>query len=426
MSVARMNPDVWTQWPDQPMLSKGGEVSNTAYNASLILTYHEACKGVLAFDEFRQKKVKRRQPPWGGKQGDFGNADLPRIRIWMQKNFGLNIGTENLDHAITCICDENAFDSLIDEFCSFQWDGVDRVNTLFSKYFGAEDNPYTRQIARCFLISLAARVFRPGCKVDTMVILEGAQGVRKSSGLRALVGPHLFSDTPIDFNNKDSMLQIIGVLLQEIAELDAFYKSEQTAVKAFITKQEDRFRPAYGREVINMLRRTVFSGTTNESNYLVDSTGSRRFQPIECMRVDIDAIVRDREKLLAEAASLYHQGELWYYHEDSEIATLARNQQSSRSIEDAWFEPISAWLSNRTTQLRDGVTTNQILQECLSVEVNRSGRGDPKRVAGILKQLGWHQYPLQVTRNGARVRIFLPPGVLMPGGNLIDSDLGED
>lgn len=416
------NLDVWASFPKAPALTKDGKLTTSVYNASLILTYHEACRRLLAFDAFRQEKTKRRIPPWGGQQGDFTNADVPRLKVWFQEHFDLALGTETVSDAVTYVCDENRFDSLRDELLGFTWDGEARIDTLFPQYFGTVDTPYTRIASRNLALSMAARALLPACKVDTMCILEGPQGVRKSSGLRALAGAHLFSDTAIDFHSKDGMLQLQGVWLQEVAELDAFYRTDQTAIKAFLTKTSDRFRPPYAREIITFLRRNVLAGTTNDTGYLGDATGARRFLPVTCTRVDTDAITRDRPLIFAEAAACVQAGDPWWYDERDSIADQARAEQSARHQEHAWVEPISQWIATRpASSLREGLTTYQILTECLGIEKDRIRHSETIQVGRILSTLGWRKSVIQVMRGGARIRPYLPPDSMIPETANIES-----
>lgn len=384
---------------------KGTTVSCVA-NVATILARHPDCAGVLGYDEFRGVKVKRRTAPWAARVGDWQDVDVARVRAWLQPAVGVNASTEIIMQAVAIVCADNAFDPLRDELRGFGWDGVSRLPTWLCTYFGAEDTPYVRTIGKRFVVSAVARALRPGCKVDTMPIAEGGQGRFKSSGFRALAGPGYFSDTPIDFRSKDAMSALDGVWLQEIAELESFSRTEASTIKAYTSKQDDQYRPAYGREKIIRLRRTVFVGTTNESAYLRDFTGGRRFWPFACGRVDTEAITRDRGQLLAEAVACFDAGERWWLDEDEMVARLARVEQEQRRQQDPWEQPIADWLQSRRTS----VTTYEILTLALQLTPAAVTRAHEMRAAEILGLLGWAKGKRQ-RREGSRIYPYFPPGL---------------
>lgn len=388
---------------------KGKVASNTA-NVATILGHLPGCVGVLAFDAFRLRRVKRKVPPWGGTVGDLADEDYARIRAWLQSTCGINASTEAVTQAVLIVCSDSTFDPLVEEVTAFRWDGVQRAETFFPRYFGARDDAYTRAVSRMFLVSMAARALRAGCKVDTMPILEGAQGLRKSSGLRAFAGAHNFDDTEVDFGSKDAMQCLVGCWLKEIAELAAMWRSQQNTMKAFLSKSEDRFRPSYGRETVTNPRRTVFAGSTNDTGYLQDPTGARRFWPVVCTRVDTDAIDRDRGVLIAEAVARFVRGEHWWYDETDAVAELARSEQASRHQEHAWLEPLSAWLSARPARLRDqGVTTFEALTEAIGMDKDKIRHSETMLIGRLLIQLGWRRSSHQIRRGDLRTRPYLPP-----------------
>jgi predicted P-loop ATPase len=173
-----------------------------------------------------------------------------------------------------------------DYFDSLIWDGTPRLETWLIVYFHADDSQCIRAISPRFLISSVARIYRPGCKVDYVLVLEGPQGKQKSEALRALAKDETwFTDRLSHVASKDVMLEIAGVQLIEIAEMDALIKATSSATKSFLTRRRDRFRPPWGKHAINLPRQCVFAATINlpEGNgYLRDPTGARRFWPVAC------------------------------------------------------------------------------------------------------------------------------------------------
>jgi predicted P-loop ATPase len=257
-----------------------------------------------------------------------------------------------------------------------------------------------RAIGRKVLVSAVARVERPGCKVDHMLILEGPQGTLKSKALRALAGDAWFTDQIADLGTKDSSQDLKGVWLVEISELSAIRPGEVEKVKAYISRQVDHYRPSYGRHSIDVPRQNVFVGTTNDAEYLSDSTGGRRFWPICCTNIDVEALARDRDQLWAEAVARFKSGENWWL-DANELRSDARKEQEHRRIADPWESIIATWLDHPATKpdregvrlpivLKDGrVTVAQLLEHAICKPSERQSKSDQMRVGKILKLFGW-------------------------------------
>jgi putative DNA primase/helicase len=207
---------------------------------------------------------------------------------------------------------------------------VGRPNT----YFGASDTIYSREVGLRFMISAVARVMSPGCKADHVLILEGPQGSQKSTAACILAGERWFTDELSELGSKDAALQLRGRWIIEMAELDALRKSEATRIKAFLSRRTDRFRPPSGRAVATIPRQCVFIGTTNSDGYLKDESGGRRFWPIRCGRISVDAIGNDRDQLWAEAIHHYRSDTPWWMND--EVSRLAAEEQQERYVGDPW------------------------------------------------------------------------------------------
>jgi predicted P-loop ATPase len=226
---------------------------------------------------------------------------------------------------------------------------------------------------------------RPGCKADYVPIFEGVQDKGKSTAIELLFTPW-FSDDLAEFGSKDAAMQVRVAWGIEIGELASMGRADIDKVKAFITRKVDRFRPSYGRRVIEVPRQSIFVGSTNADTYLKDETGGRRFWPIRCDgKIDLDAIARDRDQFWAEAVALYKAATPWWFT-DSEIITAAREQQAERYIEDPWQEPIAKFLA-----LQDSVSTEEVLMS-LGIDKSKWSRADQMRVGGCLKVMGWARY----------------------------------
>jgi predicted P-loop ATPase len=261
------------------------------------------------------------------------------------------------------------------------WDGQARVDTWLTRYCGAEDGSFTGKAGAAWLISAVARALSPGCKADCALVLEGRQGAGKSSALKALTGEAWFHDGLHDLHGKDASAGLRGKWIIELPELAAMRRSETEAVKAFLSRTEERYRPAYARAEVVEPRRCVFAGTTNRKDYLNDDTGARRFWPVAVGKVNLDDLSRDRNQLWAEAVVRYRKGEPWWLDRATEAEAAA--VVAARSVEDPWEADVlrvSAGLSE--------ISTRDVFQ-MLEVPLDRRTRADQLRIAGILTRAGW-------------------------------------
>jgi predicted P-loop ATPase len=230
--------------------------------------------------------------------------------------------------------------------------------------------------------------------------LEGAQGTLKSTALKTL-GQPWFTDEIADLGSKDAAMQVRGVWIIEIAELDAMSRSDIAKVKAFVSRSTDRYRPSYGMHVIEAPRESVFVGTVNHDSYLKDETGGRRFWPVKCGVVNIDALKRDRDQLWAEAVVRYRNGETWWL-DSSELTMAAAEEQRERFDGDPWEPQIARWIDDH-----EGVTIDQILRDCITKPLKDCTQADKNRVGRVLRTLGWLKRRVQSSR-GNRQLVFYP------------------
>ena len=275
------------------------------------------------------------------------------MRVWFLHK-GISPSAGDVGRAVQAAARHNPFHPARDYFESLYesrvWDGARRGEFWLQTYFHVEDSEYVRAIGPRFLISAVARIYKPGCKVDHMLGLEGPQGKKKSEALRVLaVNDDWFTDRLSHLASKDAILEIAGVLLIEIAETDALMKATPSTIKSFISRRRDRFRPPYARHMINAPRQCVFAYTINPpaGGYLKDPTGARRAWPVLCRgMIDIEGLEQVRDQLWAEAVHRYKAGEKWWL-ETPELEALATAEQDARFAADAWEEPIREWIGDR-------------------------------------------------------------------------------
>mgnify|MGYP003637879013 CR=1 FL=1 len=268
--------------------------------------------------------------PWQSEKGRWTSVDDTRCTSWLQ-SISCNIGSiKTVAAAVESIARENTVQPLKDFLDGLVWDKTSRLDSWLSEFCGVEQNDYHATVGRKWLVAAAARVFEPGIKFDHMLILEGKPDIGKSSLLAAL-GGEFFSDDFSEMHGKGAAERTVGAWIIEIAELDAMGKSEVSAVKAFITRQVDRFRPAYGSRVEEYPRTCVFAGTVNPAGhgYLRDPTGNRRFWPVACVKANVKGLKATRNQLLAEAVALYKSGEKLYLEDEkTKLKQYKRNDNS--------------------------------------------------------------------------------------------------
>lgn len=243
------------------------------------------------------------------------------------------------------------------------------------------------------------RAYQPGTQFDHCLVFEGDQGLGKSSLLRTLANGW-FQELE-DFSGKESAEVLVGTWIVEISELSALKKSDIESVKRFLTAVSDRYRPAYGRHVVDRPRTTVFAGTTNRSEYLKDASGNRRFWPVLCQRIERDAFKQDRDQILAETVIRFQQGESLLMTE--EAIEIAKEKQEERYQPDVWTEPIESYLDKQLS-----VTIPDIFSDVLDIETGRRTKGDEMRVGHILQQLRWRKKGRKQV-GGNRNWVYYPP-----------------
>jgi predicted P-loop ATPase len=300
------------------------------------------------------------------------------------QNLGLKRLSKDVAHqAIDMHAHERRFHPVRNYLTGLQWDHTERLNHLLPTYLGAEATDYALAIGPMFLISMVARILRPGCKADHMIVLEGPQGTLKSTAC-SILGGEWFSDNLPDVSvGKDAQQHLRGKWLIEVSEMHAMDRAETARLKAFITRQVEQYRPSYGRKDVFEKRQCVFVGTTNRDTYLRDETGGRRFWPTMTGVIDVDALARDRDQLFAEAVVRFHAGARWWADKDFERNHIMP-EQAARYEADVWEENISVYL-----ETQNKVLISQVAREALGIETPRIGTAEQRRIGAALQQLGW-------------------------------------
>jgi predicted P-loop ATPase len=279
------------RWIAELTLNSQGVPLGNLRNVLHTLRHAVEWLAVLAYDEFAARVVTQKPLPRGDRAVEKWTDDHDtRACEWMQER-GLPANVGVVGRAIQTVARENPVHRVRNYLHALNWDGKPRLDTWLTRYLGVEDSPYVRAVGDRFLISAVARVEQPGCKADQVLILEGPQGILKSSALQALANPW-FSDRISNVSSKDAAMEVAGRWLIEMSELDALTKASNSAIKSFVSRRSDRFRPPYGKHVVDQPRQCVFAGTINPlEGYLNDPTGARRFWPVVCGDIDLETLV---------------------------------------------------------------------------------------------------------------------------------------
>lgn len=402
-------------WIEQLEANTKGEYNNSATNINLIVQNDKYLKGAFKLNMFDAKRYILRSVPWRKIEAEepMRDVDYSGVRNYIECVYGI-VSSQKIDDALALDVEKHSFHPIQEYLNSLKWDEVPRVDTLLIDYFGAADNSYTRAAIRKTLCAAVTRVFHPGAKFDMVLVLVGKQGTYKSTFVRKL-GMDWFSDTFSTFQGKESFEQLRGAWLVEMAELSGLKKAEVETIKQFISKCDDMYRPAYGRTVETYKRQCVFFGTTNDSDFLHDPSGNRRFNPVN---IDFDKAtksVRDDltqdevDQIWAEAYYLVKQGEKLYF--DDEESELAKESQVEHSAIDEraglvekYLERLlpkdwdkkdlydrRSWLDDPLAEAgsvqRDFVCTAEIWCECLGKDKNDMTRYNTKDINSLMASL---------------------------------------
>ena len=339
-----------TAWAEKLTVDKKGAIESTISNATVILEHDPNLKGKFAQNLFTNRLTTIGDLPWKKCENNvdgevWSDLDDSALRYYLEKTYGLS-SKDKIADALNMVMLNHAFHPIQDYLNSLKWDGIERTERIFVRFFGAEDSAYTRAVTRKWFTAAVSRAMQPGCKFDNMIVLVGSQGIGKSY-FGKLLGKGWYSDTFNTLNGKDAYEQLKGCWILEMGELSVMKKAEVESVKMFISKQEDNYRSAYNRHVASYKRQCVFYGTTNDDSFLRDRTGNRRFWPIGCHPEDATDDVfslteRDIDQIWAEVMTWYKDGESLYL--TREEAALAEAEQAKYTSEDPRLGAVEAYL----------------------------------------------------------------------------------
>lgn len=360
--------------------STGAPIANLA-NALLALRNDPAWVGKFTFNEMRRSII--------GPKGPMQDHHVIPIHEWLQHNGLIRIGIDTVREAVEGIAHEHSFHPLRDELKALEWDGTLRLSSWLTRYLGVAESDYAKAVGAFFLIQMVARVFKPGCQADYMLVLEGAQGDLKSQACRTLGGKYFSDHLPdLDGDPVRVSMHLRGKWLIEVSELSAFGRAEITRLKSFITRPVENFTAKYGRMETEEPRQCCLVGTTNDPLPLRDETGNRRFWIVQCGTIKLDALREARDQLFAEAVDSFNLGAQWWPDRDFEQKHIQPVQEDFRWV-DAWADPLDAWLSR---QLTPDFSLAEVAQGALDLPANRFGTPEQRRLASLMREAGWELF----------------------------------
>lgn len=389
----------------------------SASNLRRILLGVDEVKGLFAFNEFSHRVELTRAPPWQERSGTkyprpAVDVDYTRLRVWLEDVAEVSFQKEDVGALVWSLADLQSFHPVRDYLEALKWDGVPRLDTWLVRHGGAEDSAYVRAASSAWAISAVARAYRPGCKVDSMPVLEGEQGIGKSTLLRTLVGSEWFLDHLPEIGSKDAAIILGKAWVHEFSELSALTRADVEPIKQFLTQQQDVYRPPYGRDTVEVARSCVFIATTNRNDYLRDSTGNRRFNPIELRRADVAGVAAERDQLWAEAVVRFKAGEAWHFTR-ADVRAEAQRQQADRLLPEAWAPEIEKHLAVKAGV--PGWTTTSEIIEHLKLELAKVDNRALGRIREALIATGWVETRTRAA-DGSRQRRWVPKGAVDQSG----------
>ena len=375
-------------WRSRLQIGSKGE-RKTMFNLVLYVRNLSGVGPQLKFNELTG------QIEWQGRP--LRDADYVDIQMLIEQA-GFLPAKSDVPAAVNRVALDNAYNPIVDYLDGLAWDGEPRLERWMQRLMGAPDTEFVRAVGAKVLISAVARARDPGCKVDTVLVLEGDQGIRKSSAIAALFGDEYTAESVSLFDQHNKMvMQMMGAWVVELAEFVAFFKKDSASVKGLISMRSDKVVLPYAKLASTHPRRCVFFGTINPEDfgYLTDGTGNRRYWPVSVTKINIDGIRKHRDQLWAEAQHRYRAGESWWL-EDAQEA-LASAQTASRQEQDAW-EPLLR------KKLRGLNTTTPVqAMRLLGIPTERMDRKVQMRIATVLKALGYKRF----TPKGPDRRTFI-------------------
>ncbi|EOS27147.1 hypothetical protein C806_00740 [Lachnospiraceae bacterium 3-1] len=414
-------------WQRHLVIDRRGMIKDSLQNIALIIRNDENFKNVV-YNEFKDTIDVIGALPWKQVKPGWNDSDLANAKVYFERVYGIWSPAKFKDALLAVVSSDRLYHPIKEYFSGLAWDGTKRIDTLLIDYFGAEDTPYTRAVIRKTFVAAVARIYEPGIKFDSILVLNGPQGMGKSTFF-SLLGKQWFSDSLSisDMRDKTAAEKLLGNWILEISEMSGIRKTEVEVVKSFVTRQDDKFRQAYGVNVESHPRKCVIVGSTNsEGGFLRDVTGNRRFWPVHVPGTgkfhpwELDCV----DQVWAEAIHLYKEGEELFLkgREAEEAYKMQQEAMESddregivadyldRLLPDNWnamdVYQRRAFLGGGEfetegitgTVRRECVCCMEIWVECFGKERQNLRKTDSYEIEGIINKIGgWKKYDANST-----------------------------
>lgn len=414
-------------WQDRLELDRQGRVKDTLTNIASIIRYDENLQSIV-YNEFKDTIDVVGGLPWKQVKPGWNDSDLANAKVYFERVYGIWSPTKFKDALLAVVSADRLYHPIKEYFSTLVWDGKKRIDSLLIDYFGAEDSPYVRAVIKKTLCAAVARIYEPGIKFDSILVLNGPQGMGKSTFF-SILGREWFSDSLsiADMRDKTAAEKLQGYWILEISEMNGIKKTDVETVKSFVTRQDDKFRQSYGINVESHPRSCIIVGSTNsESGFLRDVTGNRRFWPVHTPGTGKYRPweVKDADQIWAEAICLYHEGEELFLKgmEAQEAYKMQQDAMESddregivaeyldRLLPDNWnsmdIYQRRAFLGGGEfetsgitgTQKRGRVCIMEIWCECFGKDRQNLKKADSYEIEGILNKIGgWMKYDTNTT-----------------------------
>lgn len=365
--------------------SRAGKPLNNLHNVITILETDPRWAGVIRFNEFKNRLEINGQ--------NMNDSIIISIRLWIYRTYDLTIKTDMMNDAIQYVAQLHTYHPVQQYLHSLQWDNQPRLKDWLYRLMGAKDTPLNAEIGTRWLIQAVARILEPAAKTDGTLILQGPQGLGKSSALRILaVNPEWYRDSFINISTgRDAYTKLAGVWLYEFPELESTKGRDNRSVKAFLTSQIDTYRPAYARYDLDVPRQCIFAGTTNDTDILSDTTGNRRYWIVQCAGCLFGQLINERDQLWAEAVHIYKHWDnsnIWAWTLDPAVLDDLEETHQQYMQTDTWGDCIELYTKSNV-DVNMGISLSDLLTFAIDMPANRQTKADSIRLSALLAGMGW-------------------------------------
>lgn len=421
-------------------VTEAGQIKKTLNNTVNYFTHSSfGLSDMFTYNEFTSDVSFIRNAPWHlhtPVNPMWTEQDAISAKLYLSRKHRYEPSVNLIHETVVATSRTKSYHPVKEYLDGLEWDGTERLKSWLVDYAGVKNNEYVQAIGIKTLVAAVSRIYKPGCKFDYVLVLEGEQGIGKST-LINILGGDWYGDINLDTHSKDTVDAMRGKWVIEVSEMECTRRQETQALKAFITRQVDRVRLAYARQSTDFPRQCIFIGTTNpeaENGYLKDTTGNRRFWPVYCTKVDFDGLYAVRDQLWAEAIAKFKAGEKLFIN-NRDVNALAIQEANRRVSDDPWTDQVAAFLDRPDMDgiKPDYVTGLEVYESAIGGLAKNFTRKEAVRIANCMQKLRWERGTFYHNTIGRVVNCYKRPGALRTRSRKyfsnkvrkIEEDLGE-